>query len=122
MHLIVVDMGVPGQPLKTKYGLYSQWFIRAFSAIDETTMVDGFSVDDVDIEDLLECDGVILSGAEENVADDLSWRSDFEPVLNPCLTTNNLFLVSVLGISFSATISVESLNDKAERNSSVILS
>lgn len=80
MHIIVVDMGVPDHLIHVKYGSYSKWFQRAYENINESIMVDGFGVAEVDLEDLLECDGVILSGAEENVGDDLPWRERFDPM------------------------------------------
>jgi GMP synthase (glutamine-hydrolysing) len=89
-------MGKPQHIIKKKYGDFSQWFIRAYKNIDSSILVDGFDADDVDLPDLLECDGVILSGAEENVGDELPWRKHFDPILKSLMDHKQ----PVLGVCF----------------------
>lgn len=116
MHLIVVDMGVPSHIIHQKYGPFSKWFERAYNNIDSTIMVDGFPVDDVDVEDLLECDGVILSGAEENVGDDLPWRQGFTEKLKMLVDHGQ----PVLGVCFSHQFISDFFGGTVERTESLM--
>jgi GMP synthase (glutamine-hydrolysing) len=112
MHLIVVDMGVPGHIIHRKYGLFSQWFERAYKNIDADVLVDGFTVDDVDLEDLLECDGVILTGAEENVGDQLPAHLEFREKLQAMIDHRQ----PLLGVCFSHQYIADHLGGEVERD------
>jgi len=97
MHIIAVDMGTPNHLINTKYGPFSKWFERAYASIDKTILVDGFSAESVDLEDLLECDGVILSGSEQNVGDDIHWLPQFDTILQALID----YKQPVLAVCFS---------------------
>ena len=96
VEIAIINMGTPDSILKRKYGDYSDWFINAFRAADERLDPDAFDVNDLDSADLMDYDGVVVSGAEESANDDLPWMKSFDPVIWQYMESGR----PVLGVCF----------------------
>lgn len=111
--IFIVDMGQPNKKLLDRHGPFSRWFLQAFAALNENVVFRTCSVAEAVFDDLAAAEGVILSGAEEGVYDDLPWRNRFDAMAEKLIATGKL----VLGICFSHQYLMELLGGRVEHHS-----
>jgi GMP synthase (glutamine-hydrolysing) len=109
--LLVVEMGLPGESLRSKHGSFGEWFERAFAQMQLMVEIRTTPVADATATMMSDFAGVVLTGAEEGVYDHLPWRSRFDDEMKRVIESGP----PVLGVCFSHQYLCELLGGRVER-------
>ncbi|HUX07761.1 MAG TPA: hypothetical protein VMX35_10665 [Acidobacteriota bacterium] len=112
--IVVVEMGVPGEIFLRNHGSYGSWFCNAIRKVAPDLTVATLPVETADADTMRQGIGVILSGAEEGVYDDLPWRQSFEGEIVRVIEDG----FPLLGVCFAHQYLTELFGGKVERSSS----
>ena len=109
-HILIVDIAPPNEREMARFGKFSVWFGRAIETVSPGRETLSVSVEEAESVMLADAGGVILSGAEAGVYDDLPWRKRFDPILSDLLQDGP----PILGVCFSHQYIAELLGGRVE--------
>jgi GMP synthase (glutamine-hydrolysing) len=103
-------MGLPHRAALERFGTFAEWFLRAYQSLALGVDFTADSCDGVSWEELYSADGVILTGAEEGVYQELTWREHFDPLMRRLIESGK----PILGVCFGHQYLADLLGGRAE--------